>query len=99
MAILPQELDWDDADNRWAAIIEPIITNPANNSLILKNVALTTGTNVINHKLGRNLQGWNPTRIRGVSATFYDLQDSNQTPQLTLILVSSATVTVDLVVF
>jgi len=44
------------------------------------------------------LTGWNPTRIRA-SATIFDTQDSNQTPQLTLNLVASANVVVDLLVF
>jgi hypothetical protein len=84
--------------NRWASIIEPIISKPQANSLILKNVALTAGTNVINHRLGRSLQGWNPTRVRA-AATIYDNQDANQTPQLTLVLISSVDVIVDLLVF
>lgn len=96
---LPQELAWPDADNRWASMIEPILNRVQNTSIVLENVALTTGTNVINHRLSRNLKGWKPTRIRGVSATFYDLQDANQTPELTLVLVSSANVTIDLEVF
>lgn len=96
--MLPQRLPWDRAQTQWAQELNPIIANPTNNSIILKNVALVAGTNVINHLLSRNLQGWNPTRIRA-AATIYDLQDANQTPQLTLVLVSSANVVVDLEVF
>ena len=95
---LPQQLNLNDTQNRWAAILNPIIANPINNSIILKNVALAVGVNVINHRLGRNLQGWNPTRIRA-AAVIYDQQDTNQTPQLTLVLNSSAAVVVDLMVF
>lgn len=98
MAALPQELPWHMADNRWASILNPIVANPANNSIILKNVQLAIGTNTINHKLGRNLQGWFIVRKRG-SADIYDTQDSNQMPNLTLTLVSDAIVTVDLAVF
>lgn len=96
---LPQQLSLQQMQNTWATKLDPIISNPTVNNLILKNIVLITGTNVINHRLGRNLQGWKPTRIRNVSATFYDLQDANQTPQLTLVLVSSANVTIDLEVF
>lgn len=95
---LAQQLPLDQMQNKWAAQLDPVIKNPTNNSSILKNVSLVSGTNVVNHKLGRPLQGWNPTRIRA-SATFYDMQDTNQTPQLTLVLVSSATVIIDLEVF
>lgn len=98
MAKLPQELQWNDADNKWASILNPIVSNPANNSLILKNQSLTTGANVINHKLGRILQGWIIVRQRAL-ASVYDTQDTNQMPQLTLNLVSSANVTVDIEVF
>lgn len=99
MAKLPQQLNLDMMQNRWATILEPIINNPVNNSVLLKNVPIITGTNVINHKLGRNLQGWMVTRMRSVYAQLYDLQDSNQIPGLTLVLVSDQDLTIDLVVF
>lgn len=95
---LPQELPWHDADNKWASILNPIVNNPANNSLILKNQALVIGSNVINHKLGRKLQGWKLVRVRA-AANIYDNQDFNQMPQLTLYLVSDADVVVDIEVF
>lgn len=98
MASLPQELPWHMADNRWGAILNPIVANPANNSLILKNVELAIGANVINHRLGKPLTGWSIIRKRA-SADIYDTQDTNQMPQLTLTLVSDAIVTVDLEVF
>lgn len=96
--MLPQKLDLPQMQTKWATQLDPIISNPTVNNLILKNIHLSTGSNVINHKLGRVLQGWKPVRVRA-SATFYDTQDSNQTPQLTLVLVSSANVTIDLEVF
>lgn len=98
MQLLPKKLSWDLAQDKWASILNPLIKNPSNNKNILKNVQLSAGTNVINHGLGAVLQGWNPVRIRA-SATFYDLQDSNQMPDLTLVLVSSANVVIDLEVF
>ncbi len=98
MQTLPQKQTLDQMQTKWAAIINPVTTNPSNQRSILKNVKLITGTNVINHGLGQKLQGWNPVRIRS-AATFYDQQDSNQMPELTLVLVSSADVTIDLEVF
>lgn len=82
----------------WAKEINPILSNPANLSSILKNITLITGSNTINHLLGRKLQGWKIVRQRS-SASIYDTQDSNLTPDLTLSLVSSAGVTVDIEVF
>lgn len=65
---------------------------------LLPNVALANGANVVNHGLGRALIGWFPTRVRA-SATVYDTQDANATPDKTLQLTASAAVTVDLWVF
>lgn len=96
--MLPKKLPWELAQTTWATQLDPIIANPLSNSIILKNVSLAAGTNVVNHKLGRVLQGWNSTRIRA-AATIYDLQDTNQTPGLTLVLVASAPVIIDLAVF
>lgn len=98
MQLLPKKLMWDIAQDRWASILNPVIKNPSNNRSLLTNISLIAGTNVINHKMGQRLQGWNPVRIRA-SATFYDLQDDNQTPELTLVLVSSANVVIDIEVF
>lgn len=98
MADLARNLPLSQLITKWAAQLNPILKNPTVNNLLLKNIQLSTGVNVINHKLSRKLQGWNPTRIRS-AATFYDQQDTNQTPELTLVLVSSADVIIDLEVF
>lgn len=98
MQKLPQELPWEDADNKWAAIINPIVTNPLVNGRAIQNVELVTGANVVNHKLGRKLQGWLITGING-AASIYDTQASNQLSARTLNLVSNADVTISLWVF
>ncbi len=98
MATLPQQLGLQSLQNKWATILNPIIANPTNSTLILKNVNLVAGTNVINHLLGQKLQGWSIVRQRA-AASIYDLQDNNQSPQLTLVLSASAPVVVDLEVF
>lgn len=84
--------------NQWAAILDPVVNNPTVNTLVLKNQSLIAGSNVIDHRLGRKLQGWYVSRLRA-SATIYDTQDSNQMPDLTLVLVASAPVVADIVVF
>lgn len=96
--MLPQKLPLDLMQTKWAQELNPIIANPLLQNNILPNISLVSGVNVINHKLGRKLIGWQPSRIRA-SATFFDQQDTNQTPELTLVLVSSAPVVIDLVVF
>ena len=83
---------------KWAASINPVINQPWNSGVLLKSIALVSGSNTINHKLGRILQGWVIVRQRS-AATVYDTQDTNTMPALTLKLTASANVTVDLLVF
>lgn len=84
--------------SKWAAVINPLLSNPSNQASILSAVPLATGSNVINHKLGEKLQGW---RLVGINAavTLYDTQATNPTPQLTLVLVSSGAATANIEVF
>ena len=102
MATLPtfqnNDKDLQLLQNKWGAILNPVIANPLNSNNILKNVRLGSGVNTIDHLLQRPLQGWIIVRQRG-PATFYDVQDSNQSPQLTLKLNSSASVSVDILVY
>lgn len=83
----------------WASQLNPLLALPLSQGLLLKNVVLVSGTNAVNHKLGRALQGWIVTRVRNNAVTLYDLQDSNQSPALTLLLNASTGATVDLFVF
>jgi hypothetical protein len=95
---LPYGLDLKMMQTRWRSILNPFLQNPANNASILKNISLKTGTNTVNTLLGRPLQGWSIVRQRS-AASVYDNQDSNQSPELTLILQSNADVSVDILVF
>jgi len=95
---LPKGLTLPLLQTKWAAILNPLLGNPSLDSVILQNVSLAIGTNTINHTLGRKLQGWRIILING-AATIYDKQGSNQTPDLTLVLVSNAAVMVSLEVF
>lgn len=80
---------------KWAAELNAVLKNPITNPILLKDVSLTTGTNVINHRLGQTLQGWFITDIDGTAAIYRSAPKNN----LTLTLISSANVTVDLAVF
>jgi len=82
----------------WAGQLNPIISLPQNSGILLKQISLKTGDNTIDHKLGRNLQGWQLVRVRA-AATIYDKQDSNQLQSRTLVLNSSTPVVVDIFVF
>lgn len=96
---LPKPLPLQAMQTTWATALDPVISNPIVNGLLLQEQSLTTGANIINHKLGRKLVGWYVTRMRGVAASIYDTQDNNQTPQLTLNLNASTPVVCDLWVF
>lgn len=95
---LPKGLTLPMTQTMWAAQLNPLLANPLNEVSILKNVSLFTGVNVINHKLAKPLQGWFLLRKRA-ACNLYDTQDSNQTPQFTLELVSDADASVDIGVF
>lgn len=85
--------------NSWATILQPIVNLPINSGRLIKDIVLASGTNTINHKLGRKLQGWIVTRMSGSFVQLYDLQNTNQMSDLTLILNSSAAGNIDLFVF
>lgn len=38
---------------RWKSIIDPLLANLLNNSILLEDITVVTGDNLINHKLGR----------------------------------------------
>lgn len=78
--------------------LNAIVKNPLINGNILTEQALLTGSNTLNHGLNRTIQGWFIVRLRS-SASIFDTQDSNPTPNLTLLLTSSANVVADVFVF
>ena len=81
--------------NKWSSQLNPVLANPLTNPTILKNIALVSGANVINHKLGQMQQGWFVTDINA-SATVYRSAPFND---LTLTLTASAPCTISLGVF
>lgn len=95
---LSPSLPWALANPKWAATLNPLLGNPIVNGSLLQGVVLKTGTNVINHGLGRKLMGYMVV-LCNAAATFYDNQEENQRPELTLALVSSAPATVSIYVF
>lgn len=90
--------DFQLMQSNWSKQLNPLLNNPSNNAIILKEVQLTTGSNTINHRLGKKLTGWRIVRQRS-AAQIYDDQDNNQMPALTLTLVSDANVSVDIECF
>lgn len=80
---------------QWAALINPLLSNPVSQGNLLTNIPLINGTTVINHLLDRQQQGWIITDI-SAAATIYRSSPLNTK---TLTLTSNAAVTISLLVF
>lgn len=80
---------------RWKSELDPILTNPLLEGVLLKNIALANGATVVNHFLGRVPLGYIIVDIDNV-ANIYRSQPFND---LSLTLASNAAVTVSLWVF
>ena len=99
MPILPKQ----QTDNRdlslmqsaWASILDPLLQNPSLQSVIVKDVALSTTPKAVNHRLGRKPQGWRIVDANS-GATVYRTAPFDP---LTLTLEASAPITVSLEVF
>lgn len=44
--------------NSWTKELNPLLNIPQNQGIMLENIELQTGSNTINHLLGRKMQGW-----------------------------------------
>ena len=80
---------------RWASTINQVLSDPLTNHVILTNVVLTAGTNVINTTLGRQMQGWFITDLTAPVTVYRSAPLNN----LTLTLTSSGAATITLVIF
>lgn len=80
---------------KWKAQLDPLLGLPLNNGALLKGVSLNNGVTVINHKLGRMMQGWIVADVNGL-ASIYRSQPLNDK---TLTLTSNAAVQISLWVF
>lgn len=102
MPVLPQFQDDDHTlklmQNRWASILDPLLNRPGNQSILITDVVLATGDNVINHLLGRKLRGW-IVILKSANVDIYDKQSTNQMTDKTLVLNSSGAATISLEVF
>lgn len=94
---LPLNLPLPQMQTRWKSILDPILASPTNDVSVLNNVALIDGKNVINHFLGRAMQGWFLVDIQG-AATIYR-PSTSPFNNLTLTLMSSSAVVCSIGVF
>ena len=80
-------------------IVNQLDLNPLLKGQLLEGISIVSGDNIINHKLGRKLVGWIQVRTINNNNDYYDKQDTNPSPDKTLILNSAATDTLSLWVF
>jgi hypothetical protein len=81
---------------QWASEINPLLANPSNNSRVITGIVLVANTpQVVNHKLGRKMQGWEIADINA-NANVWRTQPFNAQ---TITLESSANVTINIRVF
>jgi hypothetical protein len=92
---LSPKLDWSLANPKWAASLNPILAKPLTSSQTLKGIVLAEGSNVILHKLARQMQGWYITDLNA-AVTIYRSAPFNST---TLTLTASGAATVNIEVF
>ena len=92
----------DDVTNRIQdqniRVLNPLLSNPVVQGHVLSDLPLSSGTNNVNHGLGRAPLGWQIVRINA-PATIVDLQATNTISNLTLVLSSSANTTASIYVF
>jgi hypothetical protein len=97
MANLPQKLPLDQMQTKWASQINPALANILMQGQLLQNIELINGVTYIDHKLGRQPQGWFLSAPKGPATVYQAAQQTN--PTLTLTLISDAAITSDLWVF
>lgn len=95
--MLPQKLDLPKMQTTWAEQINPVLANLLIQGQLLKAQTLINGTTVINHRLGRQFQGWFLVSPKASASVFEAAYQPN--PTLTLTLTSNAAVITDLWVF
>lgn len=92
---LPLKLESDQMQSRWKSILDPILSNPLNDVRILPMVLLKTGDNIIDHRLGKKMQGWVITDLNGAAVIYRSAPLNDKT----ITLNSNANVTIALGVF
>src|SRR6185295_6984518 len=55
---LPTQIPYDLMLTKWSSTLNPLLKNPITAGLLISDVNLSLGDNVINHLLGRKMQGW-----------------------------------------
>jgi hypothetical protein len=93
---LPQKLTLPLMQTQWASQLNPVLSNPSNKSSLITGIVLVANTpQTINHKLGRQMQGWE-VADKNANAIVWRTQPFNAS---TITLESNANVTINIRVF
>jgi hypothetical protein len=95
--VLTQNRDVNQLQDNLGKAISDLNNVPFNSGILLQEIDLVVGDNTVYTTLPQVLTGWVITR-QGAVSDIYDKQSTNTNPK-TLILNSSAIVTVDVFVF
>ena len=74
--MLPQKLPLDMMQTKWAQELNPLLRNQLLQGVLISNISITTGVNVINNLLSRNQIGFIITDINA-PVTLYRSQPLN----------------------
>lgn len=96
--LLSNKLPFDLMLTQWSATLNPLLKSPVAMPVLIKKISLSSGDNVINHSLGFQLSGYIVV-LNSAAVTFYDKQNTNPTPDKTLVLNASGATTISLLVF
>jgi hypothetical protein len=94
---LPQNQTLPQMQSKWKSQLDPVLANLLVQGQLLTNISLINGTTAVNHKLGRNIQGWFLVSPKAAATVYQASQQPN--PTLILTLISNAAVITDLWVF
>lgn len=81
--IISGDQSLDLIQTRWKSQLDPVLSNRLTQGLLLSQVAIVTGSNVINHLLDRNQQGWFITDINAAAQLYRSAPLNDKTLTLT----------------
>lgn len=92
---LPLIKDLDLMQAKWKSILDPVLAKAFLSGQILSSIKIVSGSNVINHRLGRQMQGWILSDIDSNVQVFRSAPFND----LTLTLTSNGSAVLNLLVF
>lgn len=80
---LPQRLPYDQMQVKWASELDPVLRNQLIQGILISDITMVAGTNVINHRLGRKQVGYIITDQNAQASIYRSAALNNLTLTLT----------------